>query len=435
MKKIYLQVSIFVCSICLSFSIEAQRILRLEDCKKLALENNLNLRNSDLEVERAEETKKEAFTKYFPDIKLSGFIFNNDKYFVSTNLSGLQVNLLKSGLTAGITAIQPIYAGGKIYYGNRLAELGKKSTELEREISRKNVLLQTEKDYWQIVVLEERQITISYLEKELENMLKMAEISLKAKTGISNDLLKVKLKIDETHAEKSKIKDVLQLSKMVLCKQMGLPMDSAAFIHIAIPDFKTIESPLKYDDSFDRSVYERPEYKLLDNGVNAGKIESKIKLSDELPSLAVGANYGYDNFMERGHMSGFLFATLSIPISDLWTNSYSMKKQKIQEQITLNKRRDEKEMLILEMQQAKNDLDDAYRKTLVARSAIEQSEENLRLNKNYLAAGAGDIAQVLEAESLFAQSKDDYINACINYFIQTRVYLQATGRSDESDPE
>jgi outer membrane protein TolC len=56
-----------------TFSAFSQETYSLERCKELALENNSKIKNAKLSVEAAEQQKKEAFTKYFPDISAIGF--------------------------------------------------------------------------------------------------------------------------------------------------------------------------------------------------------------------------------------------------------------------------------------------------------------------------------------------------------------------------
>lgn len=51
-------------------SMNAQETLSLEQCRDLALKNNVSIRNSVLQSGVAKEVRKEAFTKYFPNITL-----------------------------------------------------------------------------------------------------------------------------------------------------------------------------------------------------------------------------------------------------------------------------------------------------------------------------------------------------------------------------
>ena len=424
-SKIMIVMSFFIL---FSMNLFAQKKYSLDECKKMAETNNLTLKNSDLEVMSAEQTSKEAYTKYFPNVKASVFSFSSTNSLVSVDLSGLQVNMLKSGTTAGITAIQPIYAGGKITNSNKLSKLGVETSRYQSQVSKNEVLIETENSFWQLVALVDKQKTIKSIEEQLNSILKKVESSEKVEMSLPNDVLKVKLRINELNAEKSKINNGIVLSKMNLCQQMGIPLDSAKAFDIDVPDFKQIESPLVYSVQHNVAVADRPEYKLLDKGVEASKIETKIKQSEYLPSVVVGVNYGYDNFTTGNHMNGTVFATVSIPISDWWGGSHAMKKQKIQEQVAYNRYEQGKQMLLLEMKQVQNSFEEAYKQVGLAELGVTQATENLRLNNNYFRAGTTDITQVLEAESMFAQSKNGYTDACINYYVNRAKYMQVTGR-------
>ena len=134
---------------------------------------------------------------------------------------------------------------------------------------------------------------------------------------------------------------------------------------------------------------------------------SKAKYAEQAAKKDLNDCYLYAPFsgiigersIEPG-MNGIVFATVSIPLSDFWGGSYAMKKQKIKEQIAYNKYEQGKQLLLLEMKQAQNDFDESYRQVNIAKSAIAQSIENLRLYNNYLTAGTTEISQVLDAESM-----------------------------------
>ena len=53
-------------------TVSAQRTLSLEECREMALEINAKMKNARLDVEEAREGKKEAFTKYFPNVSAEG---------------------------------------------------------------------------------------------------------------------------------------------------------------------------------------------------------------------------------------------------------------------------------------------------------------------------------------------------------------------------
>ena len=49
--------------------------LSLDSCKILAVRNNAKVQNAALDIDIARQTKNEALTKYFPNLKLSGIGF------------------------------------------------------------------------------------------------------------------------------------------------------------------------------------------------------------------------------------------------------------------------------------------------------------------------------------------------------------------------
>lgn len=73
-------------------------------------------------------------------------------------------------------------------------------------------------------------------------------------------------------------------------------------------------------------------------------------------------------------------------------------------------------------------MNDAYRQIFIARESIVQSEENLRLNTDYYEAGTASVSDLLDAQTLFQQSRDKYVESLADYEVKKREYLQATGR-------
>lgn len=105
-----------------------------------------------------------------------------------------------------------------------------------------------------------------------------------------------------------------------------------------------------------------------------------------------------------------------------------MKRQKLQLANAINEKQDKSELLMVKMRKAWNDMNDAYKQVDIAKESITQSEENLRLNTDYYQAGTATISDLLDAQTLYQQSRDKYVESFTNYEVKKREYLQATGR-------
>lgn len=406
----------------------AQTIYSLDNCKAMALENNRTLKNSRLEIKASQEGQKEAFTNYFPSVSASGFGFKAKDPMISMDMGGMPIGLLKDGMLGSVSLTQPIFAGGKIHYGNKLAKLGVEVSEQQVRLSENEVLLRTENSYWELVSLYEKMNTLDILDNQVSTLLKDVEVSYEAGLITNNDVLQVKLKQNELRSNRLNLENGISLAKMALCQLIGIDIQTADSLNIERPIMDESDSPMTYYVNHREALSARVESRLLDQNIDATKLQTKMKRADCMPTVAVGAAYMQDNLMDKWNGNGVVFVSVSVPISGWWGGSHAIKKQKVQEQIAYNNKIDGQEQLLLQMQSVKNELDNSYKQILIAKESIEQSTENLRLNNDYYHAGIVNLTDVLDAQTLLQQSRDKYVEAHSAYQMKRFEYLQVTGR-------
>ena len=81
-----------------------------------------------------------------------------------------EVKAIDQGATAMVTAVQPIFAGGRIINGNKLASVGVEAAEYQQVMAEQNSLIQVEKSYWLVVSLMEKRQTVASLETLLDTL-------------------------------------------------------------------------------------------------------------------------------------------------------------------------------------------------------------------------------------------------------------------------
>lgn len=426
MKIIYIISCLLLCLGGLQLS--AQTNYSLSECKQLAIENNRSIKNSQLNIKSSKEVQKETFTNYFPSVSVSGIGFKANDPLLSLNMGGAAMGLFNDGLAGAITLTQPVFAGGKIINGNRLSKLGVEVSEQQARLSENEILLQVEETFWNLLGLYEKLQTLDILDKQLTTLLNDVEVAYKAGMITHNDVLQVKLKLNDVKSDRVNIDNGIYLCKMSLCQQLGMDIESANQFDIQRPDINNPESPLNYYVNHREALQNRAENILLEKNLDASKLETKIKRGDYMPTVAVGASYMQNNLMDKWEGNAVAFVSVSIPISGWWGGSHAIKQQCINEQIAYNNKLDGQEQLLLQMQSVKNELDNAYKQILIAKESIEQSEENLRLNNNYYKAGMVALTDVLDAQTLMQQSRDKYVDAYSSYQKKRFEYLQVTGR-------
>lgn len=410
-----------------ALSVEAQRSLTLEECSQLALENNARMKNARLDVKGAEEVRKEVFTKYFPSISATGGAFTSDNGMAELALVPglLEMTMAKNGVMGGVTAVQPVFAGGQILNNNKLAALAVEVSRYQMKQSENEVLLTVEQYYWLHVSLQEKRKTVSLLETLIDNLYKDVEVSVRAGVANRNELLQVQLKKNSIASDRLKVDNNLRLSKMLLSQYIGLPEDDFT-VQATLQE--PLPSPETYRIDLMSALPTTVAYKLLDKNVEASRLQYKLKVGQNLPSVGIGAGYMYHNILDTDHSFGMIFATVSVPLTDWWGGSHAIRKQKLQLKAAEYTRQDTNEKLLLQMQKLWNELEEAYKQAKISEESVKTAEENVRLSTDYYQVGTETLSDLLNAQSLLQQSRDQYTDDYTNYLIKRTEYLQATGR-------
>lgn len=406
----------------------AQKVYTLDECREMALQNNVKARNAANEVEAARQGKKEAFTKYFPSVSATGMGYNANKGLLQMDMGeGMNMSLLKNGVMGGVTVTQPVFAGGQIINSNKLADVGVEVSNIQKEQDENDVRLTVEMYYWQVVTLQEKLATLRTVEKQLESINKDVEVAVNAGVTTRNDLLQVQLKTQRHGEQPHKPRE-----QPVCVPYVAGTVRRPRHRHHSHRQSHTYGEKPPFPDELHcdhaSSLPLTTGYRLLQSDVKANKIKQRLEVGKNLPSVVVGGGYMYDDLMDKAHPFAIGFVTVSVPISDWWGGSHAIKKQKLEVKNAENRLADNSELLVIAMQKAWTDLQDSYKQILIATKSIEQSTENLRLNEDYYRAGTTTMSDLLDAQSMFRQSHDKYADAYAQFRIKTMEYLQATGR-------
>lgn len=403
-------------------------VYTLQQCKELALANNAGIRIADNNLKAASETRKEAFTKYFPEITAGASAFKTHNDVLQYDVLDLfTLGIINKGKTAGIWALQPLFAGGQIVNGNRLAKVGEDVARIRREQNADMVQLQTETMYWQLVALKAEKHTVESAISMLDTLARQVGAAVDAGLVTRNDLLKVDLKRNSFKSVLVDLDNGIELMKRLLGQQMGLGADSKADVAENIT-YETPEFPMQLHISPSDALALTSDHQLLRKNVEAKELEKKMETGSHMPQVGVGAGWFYHDIFNQNHNFGGVMITVSVPISGWWGGAHAIKRKKLELVNARTELDDLSQKLEIEMSDKWDNLTAAHRKMEIASEAIAQSKENLRLSQAYYDAGMNTITDLLDAQTLYRQSQDDYIAAYGMFKVAEAQYLNATGR-------
>ena len=417
----------------------AQKQYTLGECEQLALENSHKIKNANIEVSAASQTRKEAFTAYFPQVSATGGWFNTNKGLMRTEInipadissvmpiipSVIPVSVFDNGIVGTVTATQPVCAGGRIVMGNKLARIGEDVANVQLQLSYDEVILTTRKYYYQLIQLDEQMKTLVVMDSLLANIHKDVNVSVQAGLTNRNDLLRIELQMQEIESNKLTINNNIQIVKLLLIQHIGIEDDS---FNIHIENVSVSNSPHSYYIDPYYAVQQRKEIELLNFNVDASHLMTKMAGAERLPSVAVGAGYIHHDLLGKSNNTGMIYATVSIPISDWWGKSHARKRQNFKAQQAENDRQNATELMVVEINTVWNELVELYNQIQLAEKSIESSTENLRLNKDFYRAGTVSMNDLLDAQVIYQQSCNQLSTARCNYTIKLTEYEIITGQ-------
>ena len=429
---------------------QGERVFSLSQCLELAKQNNRTLQNAALEIEMAKEQRKEVFTKYFPDIQANVMAFRAFDEMVKGDgtipqeIAAINPDLamyigapfsyseFNRAYSATLTLTQPLYAGGQIIAGNKLAKIGEEAVALQLQMKEKEVLQKVTECYWQVASVKYNLETITAAEKQLNAVNELVTNYVKVGVTTRNDLLKVQLRQQELASNRLKLENAEHVLLLLLAQQIGM---SGQQIDIDASSLEA-QDPTSVIVSTDEAVAAREEMALLQKQVEANQWQVKLERGKYLPAVAVGMmgyNAGLGGFsdnvkkyMDTNMTNGLVFGTVSVPIMSWWGGKHAIRRTQLKLQQAQNQADDAREQLAVDIESALSQLTEAYKQIDIARVSVESAEENLRMSTDQYKAGTLTLTDLLDAETLHRQARSQLSDAMATYQVRLADYLRKT---------
>ena len=407
--------------------------LSLKDCIVLSESNNPYIKNTYLDIQSARYQKKEVFAEYFPRLSFRALGISSYDYFIDI-VVGPEMGKMardsgfggttKSGFNASLSLVQPLYAGGRIVTGNKLAKVGVKADELKHEVNLREKREEIEKMYWEIVALEEKRHTIKHLEELLDVLYKDVNSAIAAGVVTESDLLLVKMKQNELKSGKIHLEGGIKLLKMNLFNTIGQNYSLVKAVadpskphidDIVLSDrLSSLLPPSQYyvpEEEFAAGV---TETELLEVMVEAKKLEKKLALGEYLPSAGIGLSYGYSSFT-NSNTNAIGLATVSIPISSWGKGSMKLKRLNNEIEKAVNQKEHLTSQLVLQARQLWLNLNVAWEQMKVAEENLEFAEKSVYDQMSRFNAGLVPISDVLMNQTTLFEATENLITKQIEY--------------------
>lgn len=450
MKRTILLLTFVVTVSCM----HAQRMLTLEECRNLAIQNNKELQISGEKIKMADNEKKAAFTKYFPQLSANGAYMWNQKDInlldmgalsssLSSSLGGLaqlpMIQHLMSGVNdmqhldvqniwvGNVSLVQPVFMGGKIVNYNQITKFAKQLAESMNNLQLQDLIYKTDETYWQVISLvNKKKLADAYVDL----LRKMdSDVTAMIYEGVATeaDGLSVKVKLNEAEMAQTKVENGLALTRMLLAQICGLSLEE----DLSLADEKLDNFPVETTQAsadLNEAFMNRNELRSLDLATKIYKRKERIALAEMLPNVALAANYFVTNpNVFNGFKNDFagmfnVGVMVKVPLSGWWEGTYRRNSAKAETRIKTLEWQDAREKIELRVNQSVYKVNEAGKKLIASSRNMENAEENLRRANFGFEEGVIPALNLMEAQTAWVSARSSLIDAQIEVKL-TEVYL------------
>ncbi len=334
---------------------------------------------------------------------------------------------IQGGYIASLSAEQPIYAGGKIIAGNKMASIGEKMAAENKNLKTAEVLFEADKMYYTYLSVKEKVVLAKKYQGLLDQLVAIVTDSYQTGMINQNELLKVQVQYNEASLQVQKAENGLELSRMALCRVLGVDFNTPIEINDSIG---YITSAV---ENYSSDAKDRIEYNLLQSNVEMAKQNIKMVQGDFMPNAGISLGYNYysialqnmDNYDSHGFSA---IASIKIPITSFGERKGKVKSAIADYNIKQYELQQATEYLQLEIEQARLNYLDAQTRVEMTKKSLEQANENLRISQDNYKLGMETIVNLLEAQAEWQKTYSNRIDALTDLKIKESNYLKVTNR-------
>ncbi|MGQ9607743.1 MAG: TolC family protein [bacterium] len=439
--------------------------LTLEDCIKIAMENNISVKSAEEKVKLAEQKVNEARASFMPSISGSGTYTYAGKLpefeidfssmfsgmpigasgappgdsmssggFSSMGSSGRAFALGKKHTSqVGLSLQQAMFTWGKILNSYKQASLNLESEKQGFESVKQQVIFDTTKAFYGVLLAQELVKVTDMAVKQASAHVKMAQDLVDAGTATNFDLLRAKVQLANIRSQSIKMQNMLKLAKDGLNNTLGMNLN-ADFSLKGEFVYKPIDVDL--DSLFKSAMANRPEIKQIQIQEDMAKKIVNIAKAGNKPNIAFVGNYNYqssaykfgDAFESDNWKNTWnVIFTLSMPIFDgLATRARVKQAKSAVKQIELGKEQLLKGITI-EVRAAYSKFQEAKELLKAQEETVQQAQESLRIANIMYKNGMITNVELMDAELAFIQAQTNYSNALNDYVVAIASLEKAIG--------
>ena len=392
-------------------SVSATKIISVDDCVKIALQNNPTILSQLLSKDIYKNQIAQAWSNYFPTIN-AGLSYSKNDMLVTNFRFPTQTYNSWNMPTVGVNLL--LYDFGKT---STQANVAKKTYEASRETlqsSINDVVYNVKNYYYNLLYLQQQvevyEDTVLQYQIHLEQAQAYYNIGSKAKIDVST----AAFNLDNAKLTLIQAKNAVDTGFAQLTNAMGVP-EFAKF------DIKDRLDKKRYDITFDEALEiaykQSPTLAAAKKKMEGSKLLVKASKVAFLPNLQ-----GFGSYINGGKTPSTDYSyQIGAQLSYSNLNLLLLKEQVDEAKLTYKKDQADYEVqrqkVYLDVKQAYIQLKNAQQSIPVSRASMDVAQERYELAAGRYKVGLGDALELKDSQITYMNAKLQYYNTLMQYHI------------------
>ena len=417
----------------------SQGPLTLEEAIRIALERNLALHSAKEGVLGSEFTRKAARAAFLPTwTGQYGYTRYSDPVAIGNTStisapSGKTTTIVPSSrdfYAFNTTVLQNIFSGGAISANYRFAKLGVDLSQTNVETARRDIVLQVRQAYFNILRAEKFVDVAKQAVKQFEGQLEISQAYFEVGLIAKADVLQAEVNLANAKQAQVKAENDLYVAKALFNNLLRMEINTP----VEVVDILVYQPfPLTFEESLEEALRQRTDLRAAGLSVDQAKENVKITRSGLFPTVSLAGNYSKnsDEFYLNGDLKSDNWNINALATFTLWEwgkTYYQVGASKVKVTQAEDSMIQLKESIILEVKDDYLNMLVAEKNINTASKAIEQAEENLRLNEERYKYQVATAFDVINAVTLLAQARVNYYGALSDFNIAKATLEHDMGR-------
>ena len=324
-----------------------------------------------------------------------------------------------------------LFDGGQTWIGWRQSQQGHQTAELSLQRSEQQTIALVAKAYVELLLaVENHDVIVQSLETARAH-LKLVQDRFRSGISVKSDVLRAQVRIADLEQKRLMAHSQIQVAQAMLHAAMGQP--DAGRIAPASPFERCVAPKESLTQWIDRALEKRPDLKQLDIQKMIAEKGVDRARAGHWPTLSLQGSYelnsenlskAEDNYTVGALLRMNLYSGQRISSQTAQAKAMVARVRSLRKSFELNVR--------VETQRAFYQAQSAWQSIAVARSAIAQAEESLRIVSNRYASGLLTIVDLLDAQIALQQVRVHLFTALHDYKVARIELALAAGIIDKN---